>query len=145
MDPAMWHFGFGGQDMERLVAGRERIYLDRFWNELSRDGKRLMKRSASIMRRSMRNRAQCERALPSSWRSARMRPTTGVPCTGQASDASLGLGWRSYIRPYDRHGDRCVADNVEDVIIPIAGTGSRKNSGRDDKTCRRVPAAPFVS
>jgi hypothetical protein len=26
--------------MERLVAGRERIYLDRFWNELSRDGKR---------------------------------------------------------------------------------------------------------
>src|SRR3954464_8885291 len=39
-DPTMWHFGFGGQDMERLVAGRERIYLDRFWNELSRDPKR---------------------------------------------------------------------------------------------------------
>src|SRR6266550_1076672 len=39
-DPAMWHFGFGGQDMERLVAGRERIYLDRFWNELSWDQKR---------------------------------------------------------------------------------------------------------
>ena len=39
-DPAMWHFGFGGSDMERLVAGRERIYLDRFWNELSRDPKR---------------------------------------------------------------------------------------------------------
>jgi pimeloyl-ACP methyl ester carboxylesterase len=76
-DPAMWHFGFGGQDMERLVAGRERIYLDRFWNELSRDQKRLMKRSASIMRRSMRNPAQCERALPSSWRSDRMRSTTG--------------------------------------------------------------------
>src|SRR5216683_537473 len=37
----------------------------------------LMKRSASIMRRSMRNPAQCERALPSSWRSGRMRPTTG--------------------------------------------------------------------
>src|SRR5713226_4514702 len=36
----------------------------------------LMKRSASIMRRSMRNPAQCERALPSSGRSARMRPTT---------------------------------------------------------------------
>ena len=34
-DPTMWHFGFGGHDMERLVSGRERIYLDRFWNELS--------------------------------------------------------------------------------------------------------------
>jgi len=34
-DPRMWQFGFGGPDMERLVAGRERIYLDRFWNEFS--------------------------------------------------------------------------------------------------------------
>ena len=35
--PALWHFDFGGPDMERLVAGRERIYLDRFWNEFAGD------------------------------------------------------------------------------------------------------------
>ena len=35
--PMLWHFHFGGPDMERLVAGRERIYLDRFWNEFSAD------------------------------------------------------------------------------------------------------------
>ncbi|HJX19880.1 MAG TPA: alpha/beta hydrolase, partial [Steroidobacteraceae bacterium] len=29
--PLLWHFSFGGPDAERLVAGRERIYLDRFW------------------------------------------------------------------------------------------------------------------
>ena len=29
----------GGPDMERLVSGRERIYLDRFWNEFSADPK----------------------------------------------------------------------------------------------------------
>lgn len=34
-NPLLWHFQFGGPDMERLVAGRERIYLDRFWNEFS--------------------------------------------------------------------------------------------------------------
>jgi pimeloyl-ACP methyl ester carboxylesterase len=34
-DPRLWHFNFRGPDEERLVAGRERIYLDRFWNELS--------------------------------------------------------------------------------------------------------------
>ncbi|WP_116092106.1 alpha/beta fold hydrolase [Sphingomonas crusticola] len=34
-NPQLWHFRFGGPDMERLVAGRERIYLDRFWNEFS--------------------------------------------------------------------------------------------------------------
>jgi pimeloyl-ACP methyl ester carboxylesterase len=35
--PALWHFSFGGPDAERLVAGRERIYLDRFWNEFAGD------------------------------------------------------------------------------------------------------------
>ena len=34
-NPKTWHFNFHGPDEERLVAGRERIYLDRFWNELS--------------------------------------------------------------------------------------------------------------
>jgi len=34
---ALWHFSFYGPDAERLVKGRERIYLDRFWNEFSAD------------------------------------------------------------------------------------------------------------
>jgi pimeloyl-ACP methyl ester carboxylesterase len=34
-NPRLWHFNFRGPDVERLVAGRERIYLDRFWNEMS--------------------------------------------------------------------------------------------------------------
>ncbi|MDB5805159.1 MAG: Alpha/beta hydrolase fold precursor [Betaproteobacteria bacterium] len=38
--PALWHFNFGGKDAERLVAGRERIYLDRFWNEFAGDPKK---------------------------------------------------------------------------------------------------------
>ena len=37
--PVLWHFNFRGPDVERLVQGRERIYLDRFWNELSADPK----------------------------------------------------------------------------------------------------------
>lgn len=36
---ALWHFSFWGPDAERLVKGRERIYLDRFWNEFSADPK----------------------------------------------------------------------------------------------------------
>jgi pimeloyl-ACP methyl ester carboxylesterase len=39
--PMLWHFDFRGPDEERLVQGRERIYLDRFWNELSADPKRI--------------------------------------------------------------------------------------------------------
>ncbi len=36
-NPLLWHFNFRGPDVERLVAGRERIYLDRFYDELSDD------------------------------------------------------------------------------------------------------------
>src|SRR6266436_4177443 len=39
--PLLWHFNFRGPDEERLVAGRERIYLDRFYNELSADASKL--------------------------------------------------------------------------------------------------------
>ena len=38
-NPLLWHFNFRGPDEERLVAGRERIYLDRFWNEFSANPK----------------------------------------------------------------------------------------------------------
>lgn len=40
-NPLLWHFDFGGPDAERLVAGRERIYLDRFWNEFAGDPTRI--------------------------------------------------------------------------------------------------------
>jgi pimeloyl-ACP methyl ester carboxylesterase len=39
--PLLWHFDFGGPDMERLVSGRERIYLDRFWNEFAGDASKI--------------------------------------------------------------------------------------------------------
>lgn len=36
-NPALWHFSFHGADAERLVEGRERIYLDRIWNDFTGD------------------------------------------------------------------------------------------------------------
>src|SRR5271168_599942 len=39
LSPLLWHFNFRGPDVERLVHGRERIYLDRFWDELSANPK----------------------------------------------------------------------------------------------------------
>ena len=41
LTPLLWHFNFRGPDEERLVAGRERIYLDRFYNELSANPKKI--------------------------------------------------------------------------------------------------------
>jgi pimeloyl-ACP methyl ester carboxylesterase len=42
---ALWHFSFWGPDEERLVQGRERIYLDRLWNEFSADPKKFSEAS----------------------------------------------------------------------------------------------------
>ena len=39
--PLLWHFNFRGPDEERLVAGRERIDLDRFYTELAADPKKI--------------------------------------------------------------------------------------------------------
>jgi pimeloyl-ACP methyl ester carboxylesterase len=69
-NPLLWHFRFGGPDMERLVKGRERIYLDRFWNEFSADP------AASTTPRSMPDRRPCTTALSSSTPSTRTPSTT---------------------------------------------------------------------
>jgi pimeloyl-ACP methyl ester carboxylesterase len=34
-NPGVWHFNFHGPDAEKLVAGRERIYFDRIWNDFT--------------------------------------------------------------------------------------------------------------
>jgi len=36
-NPGVWHFNFHGPDAEKLVAGRERIYFDRIWNDFTGD------------------------------------------------------------------------------------------------------------
>lgn len=35
LNPGVWHFNFHGPEAEKLVAGRERIYFDRIWNDFS--------------------------------------------------------------------------------------------------------------
>ena len=74
--PLLWHFRFGGPDMERLVAGRERIYLDRFWNEFSADPKSFGRPHANTTPSCMRNLARCTPASASSPPSIRTRSTT---------------------------------------------------------------------
>jgi pimeloyl-ACP methyl ester carboxylesterase len=44
-NPKTWHFNFRGPDTERLVAGRERILLDRFYNDMSADPSRIDERT----------------------------------------------------------------------------------------------------
>jgi len=121
-DPTMWHFGFGGHDMERLVAGRERIYLDRFWNELSVDPKRFdeAKRQhyAALYAQPGAMRASFAQFLAFSQDAADNKTFLAqgklqMPVLAFGGEATFGPGIGEVIRR--------VADNVEDAIIPDCG------------------------
>jgi pimeloyl-ACP methyl ester carboxylesterase len=44
-DPRRWHFSFNGPTAEALVSGRERIYLDHFWNDFAHDARQSLSES----------------------------------------------------------------------------------------------------
>src|SRR4051812_16763450 len=121
-DPAMWHFGFGGQDMERLAAGRERIYLDRFWNDLSRDPKRFdeAKRQhyAALYAQPGAMRAGFAQFRAFSQDAADNRTFLAQ---GKLEIPVLAFGGDATFGPLIGAVLRCVADDVEDAVIPDCG------------------------
>ncbi|MCU1695368.1 MAG: alpha/beta hydrolase [Mycobacterium sp.] len=121
-DPAMWHFGFGGQDMERLVAGRERVYLDRFWNDLSRDPDRFdeAKRQhyAALYAQPGSMRASFAQFLAFSQDAA---DNTAFVAQGKLQMPVLAIGGEATFGPMIGAVTRCAADDVEEVIIPDCG------------------------
>ena len=120
--PLLWHFSFGGPDAERLVAGRERIYLDRFWNELSRDRKRFdeAKRQhyAALYAQPGAMRAGFAQFL--AFRQDAPDNRTFL-AQGKLQLPVLALGGEATFGPMIGTVMRCVADDVEDVIIPDCG------------------------
>jgi pimeloyl-ACP methyl ester carboxylesterase len=121
-EPAMWHFGFGGPDMERLVAGRERIYLDRFWNELSRDPKRFdepkREHYAALYAQPGAMRAGFAQFLAFSQDAA---DNKAFLARGKLQMPVSAFGGEATFGPMIGAVVRCVADNVEDAIIPDCG------------------------
>ena len=121
-DPSMWHFGFGGHDMERLVDGRERIYLDRFWNELSVVPERFdeAKRAhyAALYAQPGAMRASFAQFLAFGQDAADNRKFLAegklpMPVLAFGGEATFGPGIGEVLR--------CVADDVEDAVIPDCG------------------------
>jgi pimeloyl-ACP methyl ester carboxylesterase len=121
-NPLLWHFRFGGPDMERLVEGRERIYLDRFWNELSRERKRFdeAKRQhyAALYAQPGAMRAAFAQFLAFSQDATDNRTFLAQ---GKLQMPVLALGGEATFGPLIGAVMRCVADNVQDVIIPDCG------------------------
>ncbi len=121
-NPRLWHFGFGGPDMERLVAGRERLYLDHFWNDFSAD--------PAAFGEAMRAHYAARYGLPSGMRAAFAQFAAfaqdaadnrgflaagklAVPVLAVGGEASSGALVATLLRP--------VADQVAGAVVPAAG------------------------
>ena len=120
-NPLLWHFDFGGPDMERLVKGRERIYLDRFWNEFAGDPKKLDEAA--------REHYAALYALPGAMHSAfaQFRSIRQDARDNIASMATkltmpvLAIGGEKSFGANEAIVMRNAATNVTEVVIPNAG------------------------
>lgn len=121
--PLLWHFRFGGPDMERLVAGRERIYLDRFWNEFSATPARFTEASREHYARLY--------ALPGAMHSG-FAQFAAFDQDAADNQAFLAEGGKLKMPVYAVGGDksfgpmmatvmRAAADDVEEGIVPDSG------------------------
>lgn len=119
--PLLWHFDFGGADMERLVAGRERIYLDRFWNEFAGDPHKVDEATREHYAK-LYARPGAMRAAFSQFRSIRQDAVDNeasskthlkMPVLAVGGEKSFGANEAIVMRN--------AADNVSEVVVPGAG------------------------
>jgi pimeloyl-ACP methyl ester carboxylesterase len=119
--PNLWHFDFGGPDMERLVEGRERIYLDRFWNEFAGNPAKVDEatrrhyakiyarpgamHSAFAQFRAIRQDAQDNKGV--------MASKLTMPVLAIGGEKSFGANEAVVMRN--------AADNVSELVVPDAG------------------------
>jgi pimeloyl-ACP methyl ester carboxylesterase len=120
--PLLWHFRFGGPDMERLVAGRERIYLDRFWNEFSADPKKWDEQSREHYAKLY--------AQPGAMRAGFAQfaafdqdviDDQSLLQQGKLNMPVLAVGGEKSFGPTMAVVARAAADNVTGVVIPASG------------------------
>ncbi|WP_347815392.1 alpha/beta hydrolase [Pseudomonas sp. GD04087] len=119
--PLLWHFDFGGPDMERLVAGRERIYLDRFWNEFAGDPRKVDEATRQHYAK-LYARPGAMHAAFLQFRSIRQdavdnetsnKTRLTMPVLAVGGEKSFGANEAIVMRN--------AADNVTEVVVPGAG------------------------
>lgn len=121
-NPLLWHFSFGGPDAERLVAGRERIYLDRFWNEFAGNPAKIDEATRDYYARlyarpgAMRSAFAQFRSIPKDVednRKAVAGAKLGMPVLAVGGAKSFGANEAAVMRQ--------AATNVTELVIPDAG------------------------
>jgi len=121
-NPLLWHFRFGGPDMERLVKGRERIYLDRFWNEFSADPKKFDEASREHYARLYARPG----AMHSGFEQFKAFDQDAIDnkaflSKGPLTMPVLAVGGEKSFGPMMATVMRAAASNVQQAVVPHAG------------------------
>jgi pimeloyl-ACP methyl ester carboxylesterase len=119
---ALWHFSFWGPDAERLVAGRERIYLDRFWNEFSADPKKFSEASRAHYAK-LYARPGAMHAGFEQFKAFDQDATDNKAfvAQGKLTMPVLAIGGEKSFGPTMAVVMRAAASNVQEQVIPNAG------------------------
>ena len=119
--PLLWHFDFGGADAERLVKGRERIYLDRFWNDFAGDPRKVDERTRAHYAK-LYAQPGAMRASFAQFRSIRqdsednaesVKTKLTMPVLAIGGEKSFGANQAGVMRN--------AATNVTELVVPGAG------------------------
>jgi pimeloyl-ACP methyl ester carboxylesterase len=119
--PLLWHFDFGGKDALRLVQGRERIYLDRFWNDFAGDPRKVDEGTRAHYAR-LYARPGAMRAAFAQFQSIRqdaqdnaelVQTKLAMPVLAIGGEKSFGANQAAVMRN--------AATHVTEVVVPGAG------------------------
>jgi pimeloyl-ACP methyl ester carboxylesterase len=122
-NPLLWHFNFRGPDEERLVAGRERIYLDRFYDELSADPQRIDEASRNHYARLYARPHAMHDAFEQfgAFNQDAIDNQALLARTGKLNMPVLALGAEKSLGAGEAAILRVVATNVTEGIVPDSG------------------------
>ncbi|MCU1752680.1 alpha/beta fold hydrolase [Pseudomonas sp. 6D_7.1_Bac1] len=119
--PMLWHFDFGGPDAECLVAGRERIYLDRFWNEFAGDPAKVDEATRQHYAK-LYARPGAMRAAFAQFRSIRQDEVDNkASMATRLTMPVLAIGGEKSFGGNEAIVMRNTADKVTEVVVPGAG------------------------
>jgi len=120
-NPLLWHFSFGGPDAERLVAGRERIYLDRFWNEFAGDPRRIDEATRNYYASLYARPGAMHSAFAQFLNFPKDAETNRQALTRKLPMPVLAIGGAKSFGATEAVVMRNAAVNVTEVVIPDAG------------------------
>ena len=142
-DPRAWHFNAHGPHMERLIRGREDIYLDRFWTEFSGDGQGPMTgadRAAYV--EALRAPGALRAALDQFAVLSADAEAAASLFSGPLPMPVLAMGGARSFGPMIAEQMRLVASDVTGHVVPDAGHWLLEENGADTIAALRRFLAP---